>query len=121
SHAIVIVIENDNDEARARRSRSAQQVIEGVPMTTVSTTTAITANNLEKRFGKVAALRGLDLEVAHGSVFGFLGPNGAGKTTALSILAGLAQPTSGSARIYDRDVVQDGLAVRRSIGFLRQD
>lgn len=82
---------------------------------------AITASALEKRFGKVAALDGLDLEAPHGSVFGFLGPNGAGKTTALSILAGLATPTRGRVSIYGHDITEDGLAVRRMIGFLRQD
>jgi len=46
----------------------------------------------------------VSLTVPQGSVFGFLGPNGAGKTTALRILAGLAHPTSGTARIFGQDV-----------------
>src|ERR687893_692685 len=56
-------------------------------------TAAIEARGLTKDFGRVQALRGLDLEVPPGSVFGFLGPNGAGKTTALSILVGEERPT----------------------------
>jgi ABC-2 type transport system ATP-binding protein len=85
------------------------------------TTAAIDVRGLSKRFGDVQALRGLDLTVPPGSVFGFLGPNAAGKTTALSILAGLSHPTGGSARVCGLDVVADGMAVRRRIGFLRQD
>jgi ABC-2 type transport system ATP-binding protein len=60
---------------------------------------AIKIDNVVKTFGPVRALDGLNLEVQTGSIFGFLGPNGAGKTTALRILAGLAQPTSGSVSI----------------------
>jgi ABC-2 type transport system ATP-binding protein len=82
---------------------------------------AIEVRGLGKRFGSVTALDGLDLTVPAGSVFGFLGPNGAGKTTALSILAGLAHPSAGEARIRGLDVVRDGTEVRRRIGFLRQD
>jgi len=88
---------------------------------TIDPAPAIRVCALEKRFGKVTALAGLDLEAPHGSVFGFLGPNGAGKTTALSILAGLATPSRGQACVYGRDIATDGLAVRRTIGFLRQD
>ncbi len=82
---------------------------------------AIAVRGLVKRYGTVTALQGLDLDVPAGAVFGFLGPNGAGKTTALSILAGLSQPTAGEARICGYDVVNHGMAVRRRIGFLRQD
>ena len=88
---------------------------------TMIDTAAIEVRGLTKDFGPVQALRGLDLEVPPGSVFGFLGPNGAGKTTALSILAGLASPTSGQARVCGLDAVEDGLEVRRRIGFLRQE
>jgi ABC-2 type transport system ATP-binding protein len=91
-----------------------------------TTTIAIEAWTIEmrgltKHFGEVKALRGLDLDVPPGSVFGFLGPNGAGKTTALSILAGLTHPTDGEARILALDVVANGMEVRRRLGFLRQD
>jgi ABC-2 type transport system ATP-binding protein len=81
----------------------------------------IEVRGLTKQFGPVMALRGLDLEVPTGSVFGFLGPNGAGKTTALSILVGLSRPTAGEVRVLGSDAVKDGMAVRRRIGFLRQD
>ena len=86
-----------------------------------SNSLAIETCKLRKEFGPVKALRGLDLRVPRGSIFGFLGPNGAGKTTALSILAGLSQPSEGTARVCGHDAVHDGMAVRERIGFLRQD
>ena len=60
---------------------------------------AIEIKALEKRYGQVKALDGLDLTVESGSVFGFLGPNGAGKTTTLRILTGLAKASGGQASI----------------------
>jgi ABC-2 type transport system ATP-binding protein len=64
----------------------------------------------------VPALRGIDLEVRQGEIFGFLGPNGAGKTTAIKILTGLIRPSAGQAWIQDRPVSEP--ASRRSLGFL---
>ncbi len=81
---------------------------------------AIQTHGLTKRYGKVEALAGLDLEVPRGSIFGFLGPNGAGKTTAMRLLIGLTRPTSGEARVLGFDVVTDGLEIRRRIGYLAQ-
>ena len=69
-------------------------------------------------YGKQRALDGVDLWVPEGSVFGFLGPNGAGKTTTLRILAGLARPTSGEARILGRDAVRAGDEVHALMGYL---
>ncbi len=81
---------------------------------------AIRTQGLGKRFGDVVALRSLDLEVPHGSIFGFLGPNGSGKTTAMRILLGLARPTSGSATVLGHDVVDRSLEIRRQVGYLAQ-
>ena len=55
---------------------------------------------LKKRYDDVEALRGLDLQVPAGSIFGFLGKNGAGKTTTIKVLLGMARPTSGEARVF---------------------
>ena len=60
--------------------------------------------NLTKLYGKLIAVNGINLEVTRGEVFGFLGPNGAGKTTTIKMMAGLLQPTSGSAFIGGYDV-----------------
>jgi ABC-2 type transport system ATP-binding protein len=61
------------------------------------------ARGLQKRYGHVVAVDGVDLTVHQGDIYGFLGPNGAGKTTAMRILLGLLRPDSGSARLFDRD------------------
>ncbi len=82
---------------------------------------AIETRALVKRFGDVTALDGVDLEVPRGARFGLLGPNGAGKTTAVSILATLARPTSGCARLLGRDVVSERRRVRRDIGLVFQE
>ncbi|MEF8777764.1 MAG: ATP-binding cassette domain-containing protein, partial [Natronomonas sp.] len=57
---------------------------------------AIELDNVEKSFGDVRALRGVDLEVEDGEIFGFLGPNGAGKSTTINILLDFVRPDAGS-------------------------
>ncbi|MFI1355431.1 ATP-binding cassette domain-containing protein [Streptomyces sp. NPDC020898] len=86
----------------------------------MTTTYAVLSEGLEKSFGKVHAVRGLDLAVAEGSVCGLLGPNGAGKTTAVRLLTTLLRPDAGSARIAGHDLVREAAAVRRRIGVTGQ-
>ncbi len=81
---------------------------------------AIRVEALNKSFGKVHALRGIDFVVPRGSVLGVLGPNGAGKTTAVRILTTLLPPNSGRAFIEGHDVVHDAAAVRRVIALAGQ-
>jgi len=69
----------------------------------------------------VEAVRGVDLTVRRGEIFGFLGPNGAGKTTTISMLCTLLRPTSGEARVAGHDVVTEPHEVRRNIGLVFQD
>jgi ABC-2 type transport system ATP-binding protein len=76
---------------------------------------------LVKRYGDIEAVRGIDLEVRAGEIFGFLGPNGAGKSTTISVLCTLLQPTSGRARVAGVDVLHDPAAVRARIGLVFQD
>ena len=76
----------------------------------------IIAENLVRHFGDVHAVKGINLEVKAGEVFGFLGPNGAGKSTAVRMLTTLLRPTSGTARVAGFDVVKQADQVRRSIG-----
>jgi ABC-2 type transport system ATP-binding protein len=74
--------------------------------------------NLTKLYGKLIAVNGINLEVTRGEVFGFLGPNGAGKTTTIKMMAGLLQPTSGSAFIGGYDVQEDPLKAKFITGFI---
>jgi ABC-2 type transport system ATP-binding protein len=83
---------------------------------------AIRARGLRRTFkGDVDAVRGIDLDVAQGEIFGFLGPNGAGKTTTVRMLCTLLPPTAGSAYVGELNVVEDPAAVRRSIGVALQE
>jgi ABC-2 type transport system ATP-binding protein len=81
---------------------------------------AVEAAGLEKSFGRVQVLAGVDLRVARGSVFALLGPNGAGKTTTVRILATLTRADAGRARVAGYDVDRDRRQVRRSISLAGQ-
>lgn len=85
------------------------------------TVSPIIAENLVRHFGDVQAVKGIDLEIKSGEIFGFLGPNGAGKSTAVRMLTTLLRPTSGTARVAGYDVVKDADKVRRNIGVALQD
>lgn len=85
------------------------------------TPAVIETSGLAKVYGRVTALRDLDLAVKKNSIFGFLGPNGAGKTTAMKLLLGLSHPTSGSGTIFGKDIVTESFQIRRRVGYLAQD
>ena len=80
----------------------------------------IEAEGLEKRFGDVEALAGLDLAVPSGQVLAILGPNGAGKTTLIRTIATLTRPTAGTLKVAGIDVAKHPKQVRRSIGLAGQ-
>ena len=86
----------------------------------MTSTLAIEAEGLVKRFGDTPAVDGVDLAVAPGAVYGVLGPNGAGKTTTIRMLATLLKPDGGSARVLGYDVVADADAVRERISLTGQ-
>ena len=79
---------------------------------------AIELDGVEKSFGDVRALRGLDLDVQDGEIFGFLGPNGAGKSTTINVLLDFIRPDAGSVRVLGRDARDDSVAVRERTGVL---
>jgi len=81
----------------------------------------VTIRGVSKRFGDLAALDGVDLEVRGGEIFALLGPNGAGKTTLISIVAGLLRASAGEVRVLGRDVVRDYAFTRRAIGLVPQE
>ena len=78
----------------------------------------IETHQLKKKFGSTLALQSLDLRIQPGEIVGLLGPNGAGKTTTLQILTGMIQPTEGSARIAEFDVVKDPIEVKKRVGYV---
>lgn len=80
----------------------------------------IAVKGLEKSYGEVRAVRGIDFEVAPGEVFGLLGPNGAGKTTTVEILEGLRPRTSGDVKILGRDPGVEVKALKDRIGVCLQ-
>lgn len=79
---------------------------------------ALHLQGLTKSYGRTPALRGVDLDVRRGEVFGFLGPNGAGKTTTIRCLLDLIRPDGGTARVLGLDPQADAVAVRRRVGYL---
>lgn len=81
---------------------------------------AIQVRDLEKSYKQLTVLRGVDLEVAHGSIFALLGSNGAGKTTIVKILATLLKADSGTARVNGFDVATQAAKVRESISLTGQ-
>ena len=79
---------------------------------------AIRVTGLVKHFGTIEAVRGIDLEVRPGEVFGFVGPNGAGKSTTIRCLLDLIRPTSGSIEVLGRAPRRDGVGIRRQVGYV---
>jgi ABC-2 type transport system ATP-binding protein len=78
----------------------------------------IQLKGLTKRYGRFTAVDSIDLAIPSGQLFGFLGPNGAGKTTTFRMIAGILQPTSGSAEIGGIDIFQHPLAAKQRLGFI---
>lgn len=79
---------------------------------------ALMAQGLTKSYGKVQALRGIDLEVRRGEIFGFLGPNGAGKTTTIRCLLDMIRPDGGTVRVLGIDPQADPVAIQARTGYL---
>ena len=78
----------------------------------------VMTQGLRKSYGRVAALRGVDLQVRRGEIFGFLGPNGAGKTTTIRCLLDLIRPDGGTAAVLGIDPQADPVAVQARCGYL---
>src|ERR1043165_616234 len=87
----------------------------------VSLNAAVSAAGLVKRYGEVAAVESLELDIAPGEFFGLLGPNGSGKTTTMHMLATLIRPSDGRATVAGFDVAKAPVQGRASIGLVFQD
>ncbi|MCA6122213.1 ABC transporter ATP-binding protein [Bradyrhizobium sp. WSM 1704] len=82
----------------------------------------ISVSNLSKSYGSgFKALKGIDLDIKRGEIFGLLGPNGAGKTTLISIICGIVNPSQGSVSIGGHDIIRDYRAARSMIGLVPQE
>lgn len=80
--------------------------------------TIIRTENLTKYYGKSRGIKGVNLDVKQGEIFGFIGPNGAGKSTTIRTLLGLIKPSSGSAEIFGKDITRFGPEIREEVGYL---
>ncbi len=80
----------------------------------------IRTHGLVKRFGNFTAVKGIDLTVNPGEIYGFLGPNGAGKTTTLMMLLGILKPTGGSIAIFGQPLARNAFAIKRRIGVVAE-
>jgi ABC-2 type transport system ATP-binding protein len=81
----------------------------------------IRVTRLTKQFGSFQALKGLNMQVKAGEIYGFIGPNGAGKTTTMNILAGLSRPTQGECMVNGRDVAKLTHPGDLNIGYLPEE
>jgi ABC-2 type transport system ATP-binding protein len=81
----------------------------------------IEAQGLKRSFGDVEAVRGVDLAIAKGEIYGFLGPNGAGKSTVMKMLTTLLTPTGGTASVLGYDIEREAQKIRLRIGVALQD
>lgn len=81
---------------------------------------ALRASALTRRFGDLVAVDAIELEIAHGAIFGLLGSNGAGKSTTIRMLTTLLPPSSGKAEVAGYDIVRESGQVRRHIGYVPQ-
>lgn len=78
----------------------------------------IEVNQLTKYYGKSRGIVDVSFNVEQGEIFGFIGPNGAGKSTTIRLLLSLIHPSSGSARVFGKDVTTQGPEIRSDIGYL---
>src|SRR4051794_36984558 len=91
-------------------------LIASEPVDGVNSDIAIQARAVWKRYDGVEVVRGIDLGVKRGEIFGLIGPDGAGKTTTFQILGGVMQPTSGQVKVFDREA----RVMRSQVGYLTQ-
>lgn len=80
----------------------------------------IKIENLQKRFGKIEAVKKVDLEVKKGKIYGLLGPNGAGKSTTIRMICGVITPSGGKAFVNNHDVYKETEKIKNSIGYMSQ-
>ncbi|MCL1697213.1 ABC transporter ATP-binding protein [Lysinibacillus sp. BPa_S21] len=78
----------------------------------------VQTENLSKSFGKEQAVSNINLKIRKGEIYGFLGPNGAGKTTTIRMLLGLMKPSSGTIKIFQKDLMKERMNILAKVGSL---
>ena len=106
--------------AAQRQSAPQPTVEESRSVEPIPDETVITLEQVQRRFGAFVAVKGIDLAVRRGEIFGLLGPNGAGKSTVIRMLCGLLPPSAGAARVLGLDLARSPGQVRRRIGYMSQ-
>ncbi len=86
----------------------------------MNTGSAIVARNLTRRFGKLTAVDGVDLDIPRAGIYGFLGPNGSGKSTTIRMLCGLLAPSEGTVEVLGHRMPRDAERLRRQLGYMTQ-
>ena len=81
----------------------------------------VEVTNLNKNFGKVQALKNVNLKIAEGEVFAYIGPNGAGKSTTIRVLLGILQASSGSVKVFGKDAWKDAVEIHKRIAYVPGD
>jgi ABC-2 type transport system ATP-binding protein len=94
--------------------------VNSAPTAATSDSHAITARGLTRRFGRVTAVDGVDLDIPRARIYGFLGPNGSGKSTTIRMLCGLLQPSAGTVRVLDHEMPRDAEQLRPRLGYMTQ-
>jgi len=82
---------------------------------------SVELNNVTKKFGKFAALKGVSLQIKEGEVFAYIGPNGAGKSTTIRVLLGILQASNGTARVFGKDAWKDAVDIHKRIAYVPGD
>ena len=78
----------------------------------------IRTENLTKKYGELFAIKGIELDLKQGDLFGFIGPNGAGKTTTMRIIATLLEPSWGEAYVCNHSIYNEPKEIRRLVGYM---
>lgn len=86
----------------------------------VSTSIAITTDNLTKRFGDLMAVDHISMSIMEGEIYGFLGPNGSGKSTTIRMLCGLMDPSEGTGSVLGYDIRKEPEQIKQNIGYMSQ-
>jgi len=95
-----------------------QTMMDESPVPAASSVPLLDLKGVVKRYGSFAAVKGIDLSIPRGEIFGFLGPNGAGKTTTIRMVAGILQPSAGTILVGGTDLARSPETAKRMIGYI---